>query len=45
MFKVRAQYIYGLLNSLDKLNGNSIEGAGDFKGNPNYITLAAFLAF
>ncbi|MBT8254010.1 MAG: hypothetical protein HKN00_08205 [Flavobacteriaceae bacterium] len=44
-FKVRAQYIYGLLNSLDKLNKKAIEGAGEFKGNPIMFTAAAFISF
>ena len=44
-FKVRAQYIYGLLNSLKKLNDIESAGGADFKGNPSYLTFAAFIAF
>lgn len=39
--KLRAQYIYGALNSLNNLN--DLGQGNDFKGNPNFITLAAFL--
>lgn len=41
--KLRAQYIYGLLNSLDNLN--ELGQGNDFKGNPSFITLSAFLLF
>ena len=41
--KLRAQYIYGVLNTFDKLN--DLEEGNDFKGNPNYITFTAFLLF
>ena len=44
-FKVRAQYIYGLLNSFDKLSDLDTFGSSDFKGNPTFMTLAAFIAF
>ena len=41
--KFRAQYIYGVLNSFDKLN--ELGEGNDFKANPSYVTLAAFLLF
>ena len=44
-FKVRAQYIYSVLNSFNKLNDLDSAGNTDFKGNPSYLTLAAFIAF
>jgi hypothetical protein len=46
-FKVRAQYIYGITNMLDKLNDlEGINGSEDkFKGNQGMITLAAFFTF
>ncbi|MBT8271160.1 MAG: hypothetical protein HKO90_09990 [Flavobacteriaceae bacterium] len=44
-FKVRAQYIYGLLNSLDRLSDLQSGGNTDFKGNLSYLTLSAIIAF
>lgn len=41
--KLRAQYIYGVLNTFDKLN--DLGEGNDFKGNPSYITFTAFLLF
>ena len=47
MFKLRGQLIYGLLNSLDKLNEQQLNTGGsvDFKGNPAIFTVSAFLTF
>jgi hypothetical protein len=43
-FRIRAQYIYGLTNMLNKLNNNNLQFTGEnteFKGNQNIITLSA----
>lgn len=45
-FRVRAQYIYGLTNILNKLNNNNLDFSGansEFKGNQNIITLTALI--
>ena len=46
-FKIRAQYIYGITNMLNKLNDLTVaDGLEDeFKGNQSMITLTAFFTF
>ena len=46
-FKIRGQYIYGLLNSLDKLNDQNLDvgNAPKFEGHTSILTLAAFFVF
>lgn len=44
--RLRAHYIYGITNMLNKLNNNSLEFTGEnseFKGNQNIITLTALI--
>ncbi|MBT8266109.1 MAG: hypothetical protein KJP20_06160 [Bacteroidia bacterium] len=46
-FKLRAQYIYGVLNSFEKLNGQNLntDGTTQFKGNQSMFTFGAFITF
>jgi len=44
--KIRAQYIYGFLNMLEKLNDANIDsGSASFKGNPETIMFTAMFTF
>ena len=47
-FQVKAQYIYGFLNILDKLNDKSLitgKTPGSFKGNQSMLVFAAMFSF
>lgn len=47
-FKLKAQYIYGLTNTLKKLEGNELDTAGGdsrFKGNQTMLVLGAMVSF
>lgn len=47
-FKLKAHYIYGFLNTFDKLNDqnlNTTGGESNFKGNQNMIVLGAMFLF
>ena len=48
-FKVKAQYIYGFTNALNKLNGKNLDTAGSnessFKGNQSILALSAMFTF
>lgn len=46
-FKIRAQYIYGITNMLNKLNDLAVADTleDEFKGNQGMITLSAFFSF
>ena len=46
-FRIRGQYIYGLMNSFDKLNDKNLVAGSTmkFKGNINMMTLSAFFIF
>lgn len=45
--KLRVQYIYGVLNTLEKLNNQNLNvgDGGEFKGNQRTLTFAAFFTF
>ena len=48
VFKIKAQYIYGFTNILNKLNGRNIDTGNStekFKGNQSMIVLAAMFTF
>lgn len=49
VFKVRAQYIYGFLNMLDKLNSKNLNTSGStetkFKGNQSMLVFGAMFSF
>lgn len=46
-FKIRVQYIYGLLNSFEKLNSQDLNTGTttEFKGNQSMFTFGAFITF
>ena len=47
-FKIKAQYIYGFTNILNKLNNKDIDTSGatkDFKGNQTMLALTAIFTF
>lgn len=47
-FQVKAQYIYGVLNILDKLNDKNLNTgntSGSFKGNQSMLVFAAMFSF
>ncbi|SHG81671.1 hypothetical protein [Winogradskyella jejuensis] len=44
-FKVRAQYIYGFTNMLNKLNNQNFSENNDFKGNQSMLVFSAMVIF
>lgn len=44
-FKIRAQYIYGFTNILNKLNDQNLFENSDFKGNQNMLVFSAMFIF
>jgi len=47
-FRLKAQYIYGFLNTLDKLNDNNLDQTGNpnkFKGNQSMLAFTAMISF
>ncbi len=47
-FRLKAQYIYGFLNTLDKLNDNNLDQTGNpnkFKGNQSMFAFTAMISF
>ncbi|RNC88146.1 MAG: hypothetical protein ED556_02885 [Winogradskyella sp.] len=44
-FKLRAQYIYGFLNSFNKTNSQNVSENIDFKGNQSMLVFGAMVVF